>query len=184
MNAGDVEIAGKTMHVLLTEEQIQSRVRELGAEITERYRDVDGELVLLTVLKGSVLFAADLARSIPLPLTMEFMGVSSYGDSTESSGVVQLTLDLSTPVVGKHLLVVEDIVDTGLTMRYLLNNLATREPASLRVCTLLDKPSRRRVDVPLDFVGFAIDDHFVVGYGLDYEQRYRNLRFIGTMVDA
>lgn len=177
----DVQIDGKTMHVLLDEETIQRRIREVGAELTEEYRGKD--LVLIVVLKGSILFAADLARAITLPLSLEFMGLSSYGDSTSSSGVVRLTLDLSKPVRDKHVLVVEDIVDTGLTMRYLLKNLATREPASLRVCTLLHKPARTKVEVQLDHIGFTIDDHFVVGYGLDYEQIYRNLRFIGYMVD-
>ena len=178
----EVEVAGKTMEVLLDASTIAARVEELGAEIT---RDYEGkELVLITVLKGSIIFAADLARSIPLPLTMEFMGLSSYGDDTKSTGVVRVTLDLSKPIEGKHVLIVEDIVDTGLTMQYLLRNMKTRNPASIGVCTLLHKPARQTVEVPLDYIGFTIDDHFVVGYGLDYQQKYRNLGFIGHMVDG
>ncbi len=175
-------VTGKRMEVLLDEPTIQQRVQALGQEITADYQDK--ELVLITVLKGSVVFAADLVRSIELPLTMEFMGLSSYGDDTKSTGVVRVTLDLSKPIEGKHVLIVEDIVDTGLTMQYLLRNMATRNPASVGVCTLLHKPARQKVDVPLDYVGFTIDDHFVVGYGLDYQQRYRNLRMIGHMVDG
>jgi len=177
----DVNIHGKSMEVLLSEEVIQARVAELGEQLTRDYEGKD--LVLLVVLKGSILFAADLSRHIQLPLALEFMGLSSYGESTESSGIVRMTLDLSKPVVGKNVVIVEDIVDTGLTMQYLLDNLATRHPASLKVCTLLHKPSRCRVEVPLDYVGFTIEDHFVVGYGLDYEQKYRNLGFIGRMTD-
>jgi hypoxanthine phosphoribosyltransferase len=175
----DVQIDGMKMHVLLSEEAIAQRVAEMGEQLTADY---DGkELVLITVLKGSVLFAADLCRHITLPLSLEFMGLSSYGDDTHSSGVVRVTLDLSKPIQGKHVLIVEDIVDTGLTMRYLLANIGTREPASVRVCTLLHKPARTKVEVPLDYVGFTIEDKFVVGYGLDYQQRYRNLPYIGHM---
>lgn len=184
MSVLDVAIPGKIMKVLLDEQTLDERVRALGKQITEDYEDSDRDLVLLVVLKGSILFAADLCRAIDRPLSLEFMGLSSYGDSTHSSGIVRVTLDLSKSVIGKDVIIVEDIIDTGLTMRYLLSNLATREPASLRVCTLLHKPARTRVEVPMDYVGFTIDDHFVVGYGLDYDQKYRNLRYIGTMVDA
>ncbi len=176
----DVRIGDRVMQVLLDEATIQARIRELGATLTRDYAGKD--FILVTILKGSMLFAADLARAVDLPLQLEFMSVSSYGDDTDSSGVVQVTLDLSRNVAGKDVLLVEDIVDTGLTMRYLLDNLATRHPASLKVCTLLHKPARRRVEVPLDYVGFTIEDHFVIGYGLDYEQRYRNLRYIGYMI--
>ena len=176
-----VEIQGKQMQVLINEERLQARIAELGELLTREYEGK--ELVLLVVLKGSIMFAADLARAIELPLSLEFMGLSSYGDSTETSGVVRVTLDLSKPVHNKHVLIVEDIVDSGLTMRYLLNNLSTRGPESLKVCTLLHKPARRQVDVPLDYIGFDIGDHFVVGYGLDYDQKYRNLPFIAHMVD-
>ena len=131
-----------------------------------------------------MLFAADLCRQIDLPLSLEFMGLSSYGSSTQTSGVVRVTLDLSRPVRDKHVLIVEDIVDTGLTMKYLLANIGTREPASLKVCTLLHKPSRTEVEVEMDYVGFTIENHFVIGYGLDFDQKYRNLPQIGYMVDA
>ena len=178
----EVKIDGKTMKVLLDEQQIAKRISELGEEIARDYRGKN--LVLVVVLKGSILFAADLCRAIPLPLTLEFMGLSSYGETTDSSGVVQVTLDLSKPVAGKHVLIVEDIVDTGLTMRYLLTSMETRAPASVKVCTLLHKPARRRVRVPIDYVGFTIEDHFVIGYGLDFDQKYRNLRYIGYMTDA
>lgn len=179
----ELQLPGKRMQTLIDEAALRARVAEMGAEITRDYEGKD--LVVLVVLKGSVMFAADLCRSIPLDtLTMEFMGLSSYGDSTETSGVVRVTLDLSKPVRDKHVLIVEDIVDSGLTMRYLLKNLETRDPASLRVATLLHKPARQSVDVQMDYIGFTIDDHFVVGYGLDFEQKYRNLPYIGYMVDA
>lgn len=175
----DVDIRGMSLKVLLDEDTIQSRIVEMAREISTEY--AGQELTLIVVLKGSILFAADLCRHLDVPNELEFMGLSSYGESTETSGVVRVTLDLSKPVNGKHILIVEDIVDTGLTMKYLLSNLSTREPASIRVCTLLHKPSRSVVEVPLDFVGFTIENHFVVGYGLDYQQKYRNLRFIGRM---
>jgi hypoxanthine phosphoribosyltransferase len=179
----EIKIPGKRMKTLLTAETIAARVAEMGAELAEEY--AGKEVVMLVVLKGSIIFAADLARATPLDtLALEFMGLSSYGDSTETSGIVRVTLDLARPVRGKHVIIVEDIVDTGLTMRYLLKNLQTREPASLKVCTLLHKPSRQTVEVPLDYVGFEIENHFVVGYGLDFEQKYRNVPFIGYMVDA
>ncbi len=179
----NVTFLGKRMEVLLDEQAISERVAQLGEQITADYADSGRDLVLLVVLKGSVIFAADLARHVRLPLSLEFMGLSSYGASTKSSGVVRVTLDLSKPVEGKDVLIIEDIVDTGLTMDYLLKNLRTRQPASLKVCTLLHKPARTQVEVPLDYVGFSIDDHFVVGYGLDYDQKYRNLGVIGYMVD-
>ncbi|MFT7621666.1 MAG: hypoxanthine phosphoribosyltransferase [Myxococcota bacterium] len=179
----EVRFLGKRMEVLLSEETLQARVAELGAQITRDYADRETALVLLVVLKGSVPFAADLMRHIDLPVELECMGLSSYGSSTETSGVVRVTLDLSKPVAGKDVLVIEDIIDTGLTMEYLISNLQTRKPASLKVCTLLTKPSRARVEVPADYVGFSIEDHFVIGYGLDYDQKYRNLRYIGYMVD-
>jgi hypoxanthine phosphoribosyltransferase len=175
----DVDIRGMNLKVLLDEDTIQSRIVEMAREISAEY--AGQEVTLIVVLKGSILFAADLCRHLDIPSELEFMGLSSYGESTETSGVVRVTLDLSKPVNGKHILIIEDIVDTGLTMKYLLSNLSTREPASIRVCTLLHKPSRSVVEVPLDFVGFTIENHFVVGYGLDYQQKYRNLRFIGRM---
>ena len=169
----------RELDVLFTPEQIAARVRQLGLQIE---RDYEGkELVLLGVLKGSFLFISDLARSIDLPLSVDFIGLSSYGEATESSGVVKITSDLSRPIEGKHVLVIEDIVDTGLTMRYLLDNLATRHPSSVKLCTLLNKPSRARTKIPIDYLGFQIEDRFVVGYGLDAAEKYRNVPFIGVM---
>src|SRR5437868_5252537 len=164
---------------MFTADQIARRVTELGTQIE---RDYDGkELVLLGVLKGSYNFISDLARSVDLPLAIDFIGLSSYGEATESSGVVKITSDLSKPIEGKHVVVVEDIVDTGLTMRYLLDNLATRHPASVKLCTLLHKPGRSRTKIPIDYLGFQIEDRFVVGYGLDAGDRYRNVPFIGVL---
>ncbi len=165
--------------VLIDEPTLRARVRQLGEELTRAYEGK--ELTLVSVLKGSVFFGTDLARAIDLPLTMEFLGVSSYQGGTETTGEVRITSDVTKPMAGKHLLVVEDIIDTGLTMKFLLENLHARHPASVKVCTLLEKPARARAKVPIDFKGFVIDDVFVVGYGLDYAERYRNLPFIGVM---
>ncbi|HCF57393.1 MAG TPA: hypoxanthine phosphoribosyltransferase [Myxococcales bacterium] len=167
------------LEVMYSSAQIQSRIAELGEQITRDYAGL--ELAVVSVLKGSYIFCADLVRAINLPLSVDFLGVSSYGGKTETSGVVRITSDLSRPVEGKHLLVVEDIVDTGLTMAFLRENLRTRRPASIRVCTLLEKPSRARAPVEIDYKGFVIPDAFVVGYGLDYDERYRNVPFIGVM---
>ncbi|MCB9639474.1 MAG: hypoxanthine phosphoribosyltransferase [Myxococcales bacterium] len=164
---------------LLTEEQIQTRIRELGEQITQDYQDKD--LVLVGVLRGSYLFLADLSRHIDLPLIVDFLAVSSYGTRTQSSGVVRLTNDLSMSIVDKDVLLVEDIVDTGLTMSYLIENLATRKPRSIKICSLLDKPARNIQPVNIDYLGFEIPDKFVVGYGLDYMGRYRNLPYIGYL---
>lgn len=164
---------------LFSAETIAARVKELGAQLTTDYRGK--ELVLLGILKGSVPFFADIARAIDLPLTMDFIGVSSYGDRTESSGVVRMTQDLSAPIEGKDVLIIEDIVDTGLTMKYLLENLQTRRPSSIKVCSFLDKPEGRKVEVPVDYIAFTIPNHFVIGYGLDYAQRYRNLPYVGIL---
>lgn len=164
---------------LISEQEIAARVRELGQEIARDY--AERELVLVSVLKGSFLFCADLARAIDLPLAIEFLGLKSYGDAQTTSGVVQITSDLTRPVTGKDLLIVEDIVDTGLTMAYLRKNLATRGPRSVKLCTLLHKPARARVDTTIDYLGFSIEDVFVVGYGLDWADRYRNLPFIGAV---
>ena len=170
----------KKIKELLTAEKIAARIAELGAEIT---RDYEGrELVLVGVLKGSFLFMADLARAISsTEVRIDFLGLASYGDETSSSGVVQITADLSKPVEGKHVVVVEDIVDTGLTMDYLMDNLRTRHPASVKLCSLLHKPSRQKKTVPIDYLGFTIPDLFVVGYGLDYDERYRNLPYIAVL---
>jgi hypoxanthine phosphoribosyltransferase len=164
---------------MLSAEQIAARVRELGAEITREY--ADRPLVLVCVLKGSFVFAADLARAIDLPVRIDFLGVRSYGVDTETSGVVQITQDLSRPIVGEHVLLVEDIVDTGLTIAHLINLLRTRGPGSVRVSALLHKPARARIEVKIDYLGFTIEDRFVVGFGLDFAERYRNLPYIGVI---
>ncbi|MCV7417993.1 hypoxanthine phosphoribosyltransferase [Mycolicibacterium litorale] len=176
---------GDIKSVLLSEEQIQTRTAELAAQIADTYRDAvleHGEdLLLVTVLKGAVMFVTDLARSIPLPTQLEFMAVSSYGSSTSSSGVVRILKDLDRDINDRDVLIVEDIVDSGLTLSWLLRNLATRQPRSLRVCTLLRKPEAVRADVDISYVGFDIPNEFVVGYGLDYAERYRDLPYIGTL---
>jgi len=164
---------------LLDEGTIAERVRALGAQITKDY--AGKKLVLVCVLKGSFVFTADLARAVDLPLRVEFLGVRSYGEGTHSTGVVQITQDLSKPIEGEDILIVEDIVDTGLTIAHLLELLGTRKPASLKVCALLHKPARTRVEVPIDYLGFTIEDRFVVGYGLDWSERYRNLPMIGVV---
>ena len=166
---------------LISAERIQVRVRELGAQITSEYRPLvdKADVVVIGVLKGSVIFLADLIREIALPIYVEFIGISSYGDATVSSGVVQITQDLSRPIEGKHVIVVEDIVDTGHTVHYLLENLATRRPASLKLASLLHKPERQERAVAIDYLGFTIPNKFVVGYGLDVAQQWRNLPFIG-----
>ncbi len=160
-------------------ERLAARTRELGAEITRDYKGL--ELTILSVLKGSIFFAADLARAVDLPLTMEFLGVSSYLGGTETTGEVRITSDVTAPLAGRHILVVEDIIDTGLTMKFLMDNLRARRPASIKVCTLLEKPARARIQVAIDYRGFVIDDVFVVGYGLDFGGKHRNLPFIGVM---
>jgi hypoxanthine phosphoribosyltransferase len=165
------------MKVLLSEEKIQARVREMGREIARDYAGREPHLV--AVLKGACTFLTDLCRAMPeLPLTMDFIAVSSYGAATRSSGEVKLVKDLDQGLDGRDLLVVEDIVDTGLTLNYLLNVLRARGPRTLKVAALLSKPSRRLVETPLDYVGFNIEDHFVVGYGLDFNEKYRNLKEI------
>jgi hypoxanthine phosphoribosyltransferase len=164
---------------LITAEEIQQRVSEIGAKISQDYRD--RKVILVCVLKGSFMFTADLARHIDGNVSIEFLGVRSYGDETQSSGVVQITHDLSKSIEDDHVIVVEDIVDTGLTIGHLLDLLRTRKPASVRVCALLHKPARTKINVPIDYLGFTIEDHFVVGYGLDWAQRYRHLPFIGVV---
>ncbi len=166
--------------VLISEKALQARVAELGQAINATYSDEDRPL-LVCVLKGAFVFLADLARHLKMRHEMDFMEISSYGATTVSSGVVRILLDLEQNVEGRHVLIVEDIVDSGCTLDYITRNLRTRRPASLRVCTLLSKPSRREIDVPLDFVGFEVPDEFVVGYGLDFAEEYRNLPFIGIL---
>lgn len=171
---------GQGMRVLLSAEQIAHKVKELGATITEHYKNSDDALVLIGVLKGSVIFLADLCRAIDVPLEIEMMGVSSYGEATQSSGVVRITQDLVRPIDGKHVIIVEDIYDTGLTLKYLVDNLQAREPRSIKVCSLLKKIGTAKVEMDIDYVGFSIPDEFVVGYGLDVAERYRNLPMIAV----
>ncbi|HEY8943157.1 MAG TPA: hypoxanthine phosphoribosyltransferase [Polyangiaceae bacterium] len=170
---------GHSIRPLLEASQIRERIAELGQTITRDY--ADKELVLVSVLKGSFVFAADLIREIALPLRLEFFGVRSYGDLTSSSGVVQITLDLAHPIADKHVLIVEDIIDTGLTLSYLSEQLRARNPASLKVSALLHKPARMQRPATIDYLGFTIEDVFVVGYGLDHAERYRNLPYIGVV---
>ena len=174
---------GDIKSVLLSEEQIRDKTAELAAQIGTDYGDpaAGQDLLLITVLKGAVMFVTDLARAIPVPTQLEFMAVSSYGSSTSSSGVVRILKDLDRDINDRDVLIVEDIVDSGLTLKWLLRNLATRHPRSLKVCTLLRKPDAVRVDLDIDYIGFDIPNEFAVGYGLDYAERYRDLSYIGTL---
>jgi hypoxanthine phosphoribosyltransferase len=165
--------------ILFSEQQIQSKVQELGVQITSDYQGK--ELVIVGILKGAVVFLADLIREIKLPLELDFMVISSYGMSTRASGVVRILKDLEKDIAGKDVLIVEDIVDTGLTLSYLKDNLRARGPASLKVCSFLDKPSRRKVTLDPDYMGYTIPDEFAVGYGLDFAEKYRNLPYIGVL---
>ena len=165
--------------ILIDEDRLRNRIRELGERISTDY---EGKRPLLVcILKGGVVFLADLSRQITVPHEIDFMAISSYGSSTESSGIVRILKDLDTNISGRHVLIVEDIVDTGRTLEYVMRNLETRQPASLRICTLLSKPSRREIDIPADYVGFEIPNVFVIGYGLDFAEIYRNLPFIGVL---
>lgn len=167
------------LEVLIPSDKIRERVRELGKQISEDYR---GKTIhLVCVLKGAFTFLADLARALDVPTSMDFIALSSYGSDTSTSGEVQLTKDLDAGIEGRDVLIVEDIADTGLTLRYLYTVMKSRGPGSLKVVALLDKPSRRQVDVPIDYIGFQIPDRFVVGYGLDYDQKYRHLPFIAAL---
>ena len=165
--------------ILIDEVTLAARVAELGAEVSEDYQGRD--LLLIGVLKGAVFFMADLMRHLTVPCEVDFMAISSYGDATDSSGIVRILKDLDINIEGRHVLVVEDIIDSGLTLSYLMRNLESREPASLEVCALLTKPSRREIDVPVRYVGFEIPNKFVVVYGLDFGERYRNLPFVGVL---
>lgn len=166
-------------HILFSEEQIHARIGELGAAITRDYQGKD--LVVVSILRGAAVFMADLVRQIDLPLEMDFMAVSSYGKEAKSSGVVRIQKDLSTDITGRHVLVAEDVIDSGLTLRYLLDNLRSRKPASVAVASLLRKELPGQPDLPCKYLGFTCPDEFVVGYGLDYAQRYRNLPYIGAL---
>jgi hypoxanthine phosphoribosyltransferase len=165
--------------VLITDEQIREKTAELGRQLSEDYRDKNP--LLICVLKGGLMFLADLMREMHIPVEIDFMAVSSYGDATESSGVVRILMDLDRNIRGRHVLIVEDIIDTGRTLSYIIENLRTRGPASVKVCTLLNKPARRVLEIPIDYVGFEIPDRFVIGYGLDYGEIYRNLPYVGVL---
>lgn len=170
------------IHTLLSEEQIQNRIKEMGQTITNDYNDND-EIVAMTVLKGGVVFFSDMIRNINRNLFCEFLGTSSYGDSKQSSGEVKLTLDTKFPLTGKHILLFEDIVDTGLTLSYLIKLLEARNPASIKLCSLLFKPESLKTDLKIDYVGFEIGKEFVIGYGMDYAGLYRNLPYVGVVKD-
>jgi hypoxanthine phosphoribosyltransferase len=167
--------------VLIDAETLQARIRELGEEINADYSG--REILLLGVLKGAVFFMADLMRTITVPCEIDFMAISSYGASTDSSGVVRILKDLDINIEGRHVLVIEDIIDSGLTLSYLIRNLESREPASLAVCALLTKPERREIEVDVRYTGFEIPNRFVIGYGLDFAERYRNLPYVGVLHD-
>ncbi len=165
--------------VLIESDQLQRRVEELSAEISRDY--ADGDLVLVGILKGAVMFLADLMRHLKVPCELDFMAVSSYGSATDSSGVVRILKDLESSIEGRDVLIVEDIIDSGLTLHYLIRSLRARAPRSLEVCALLTKPERRRVDLPIRYTGFEIPNRFVIGYGLDHNQRYRNLEYVAVL---
>jgi len=172
-------LAGDVAQVLISEEQLKAKVKELGTRIARDYADKNP--LVISVLKGATVFVADLIRQMDIPLGIDFIATSSYGNSDASSGVVRIVMDLASSIRGRHVLLVEDIVDTGHTLNYLLGILRSREPASIRLCVLLDKPERREVSIIADYVGFSIPDYFVVGYGLDYAEKYRNLPFVGVL---
>ncbi len=167
--------------VLLDEDVLQARIAELGKEISQVYEDVNN-LLLICILKGGVVFLTDLMRHISVPHEIDFLSISSYGKGArESTGKVRIDMDLKSEVTGKHLLIIEDIIDSGHTLRFVMDVMLARRPASMRLCTLLDKPSRRQINIPIDFIGFSIEDKFVFGYGLDLDEKYRNLPFVGVV---
>jgi hypoxanthine phosphoribosyltransferase len=177
----DSDVGQDLEEILISSDELSHRIAELAAQIDADY--AERELLLVGVLKGAVMVMADLARAMHSPVEMDWMAISSYGSGTKSSGVVRILKDLDTDICGRHVLVVEDIVDSGLTLSWLLGNMRSREPASLQVCVLLRKPSAARMEVEVAYTGFDIDDAFVVGYGLDYAEKYRNLPFIGTLAE-
>jgi hypoxanthine phosphoribosyltransferase len=179
MSTKSAAMTDDVAEVLLEADTIAKRVRDLGAEIARDYAGRDP--VFVSILKGALPFLADLMRATPIPLALDFLEVSSYGNATETSGVVRVLKDLANPIEGRHVLVVEDIIDTGLTLNYVMEHLKAQHPASVKLCALLDKPARRIVPLRIDYRGFEIPDKFVVGYGLDYGERYRNLPFIGVL---
>jgi hypoxanthine phosphoribosyltransferase len=170
---------GTVGETLVSEEDLQARIRELAAQVSADYEGRD--MLVVGVLKGAVFFIADLLRQLTVPCELDFMAVSSYGSSTHSSGVVRILKDLEMPIAGRHVLVVEDVIDSGLTLSYLLKNLASRQPASLEICSLLTKPGHKRLNIPIRYVGFDLPDAFVIGYGLDYAERWRNLPYIAIL---
>ena len=174
-----VELERGVGEVLISADELQARIRELGREITEEY--AGRELLLVGVLKGAVFFMADLMRHLKVPCEIDFMAISSYGASTDSSGVVRILKELDINIEGRHVLVVEDIIDSGLTLSYLVRNLESREPASLEICALLTKTARREIEVDVRYIGFEIPNKFVIGYGLDFAERYRNLPYVGVL---
>ncbi|MDQ4010953.1 MAG: hypoxanthine phosphoribosyltransferase [Actinomycetota bacterium] len=180
---GDGAYPGDIGSVLVTEEQLRRRTAELAEQVATDFRAEHGtgDLLLVGVLKGAVMFMTDLARALPIPVQLEFMAVASYGSATSSSGVVRILKDLDRDIAGRNVLIVEDIIDSGLTLSWLLRNLASRRPASMEVCTLLRKPDAVTIEVPVRYIGFDIPNEFVVGYGLDYGERYRDLPYIGTL---
>jgi hypoxanthine phosphoribosyltransferase len=173
------ELDGAVGEVLIDKDSLAARIGELGREISEDYAGRD--LLLLGVLKGAVFFMSDLMRHLTVPCEIDFMAISSYGASTDSSGVVRILKDLDLNIEGRHVLIVEDIIDSGLTLSYLVRNLESREPATLEICALLTKPARREIDVPVRYIGFEIPNKFVIGYGLDFAERYRNLPYVGVL---
>ena len=180
MSAAELERA--VTEVLIDRDVLQRRIHELGEEISSDYAGRD--LLLIGVLKGAVFFMADLMRNLTIPCEIDFMAISSYGDSTDSSGVVRILKDLDINIEGRDVLIVEDIIDSGLTLSYLMRNLEAREPASLEICALLTKPDRRETEVPVHYIGFEIPNRFVIGYGLDFAERYRNLPYVGILDPA
>ena len=179
LSPADHSLQGDVERILIDADTLQARIIELGRDIAETYAGQD--LLLLAVLKGSVIFLADLMRAITIPNSVDFMAVSSYGAGVQSTGVVRILKDLDAPIAGRNLLIVEDIIDSGHTLNYLVRTLRERNPTTLRIVTLLDKPSRREVNIPVDWVGFSIPNEFVIGYGLDYNELYRNLPYIGVL---
>lgn len=167
-------------YVMISEKELQSCVQKLSRQIETEYEDT-ADLLLICVLKGGYMFLADLSRAIKRPHDLDFMGISSYGAGTKSSGAVQIIMDLKSPIQDRHVLIVEDIIDSGRTLEYIRRNLMARGPASIRICSLLSKPSRREIEVPVDYMGFEIPDEFVVGYGLDFDEEYRNLPYIAVL---
>jgi hypoxanthine phosphoribosyltransferase len=170
--------------ILIGEAELAARVREMAGQISEDYASIESPLLVIGILRGAFIFMADLVRSVDIPVVVDFMALASYGTSTKSSGAVRILKDLNEDITGRHVLIVEDIIDTGLTLSYLAENLKARNPASLKTCTLLNKPLRRKVDIVPDYIGFEIEDLFVVGYGLDFAGNYRNWPFVGVLKPA